>query len=608
MREVDASSNASDGSNRPISPQGVFCADAAQNNALDRVAALVARIFEAPAALLALMLPGQPPVFSAFGLDERSITLHTDHAAARLAALQTAERHCAPAAFPTEAARGVREPPLRAEVFLRHSDGVVFGILCLPGTHSRAWTEAEQRTLEDIAALTVGEIERQRTASALMQSRQRAEHLTYFDALTGLPNRRTLLERLGSLLEPTSRNQTAPALLLLDLDRFKVINDTLGHRAGDALLQRVAERLRGSVRKTDLIAHLGGDEFLALLPQIETEEEVRRVAQKLGEALKPPFLLEGREVYITASIGISVFPADGMDTETLLMNADIALHRAKQEGRDGYRLFAQAFSPQTMETLTLETSLHKALENGAFVVHYQPQVDLMTGQVVGAEALVRWQHPERGLVPPVDFIPLAEENGLILPISRWVLQTACEQAKSWQEQGFGRIPVAVNLSLRQFQHSDLRAEVAEVLRETGLPPDCLDLEITENIAMQRVDSKIATLRALKALGVRLSLDDFGTGYSSLNYLKRLPIDIVKIDRSFVRMLTTDPRDAVIAAGIISMAHDLNLAVIAEGVDRPEQLTFLRERRCDAMQGFLFSKALPADQFARLMTSLPTLPR
>ena len=427
--------------------------------------------------------------------------------------------------------------------------------------------------------------------------RKRAEEqiksLAYHDVLTGLPNRLLFNDRLNVAVAQAHRQQQRLGILFLDLDRFKVINDSLGHSLGDRLLQAVAERLEAGVREGDTVARLGGDEFILLLPGIARAEDIAKVAEKILDSLRLPFRLEGRDLFVTASIGLSLYPEDGLDGETLVKNADIAMYRAKEQGRDNYQLYTHAMNERAVERLALESSLRKALAHGELLLHYQPLLDLSTGRVHGVEALLRWEHPESGIVYPGEFMHLAEVTSLILPIGVWTLRTACAQVKRWQEEGHPHLCVAVNLSARQFQQPEVVDHVKRALRETGLSARSLDLEITESHAMQNAEATIHTLRELKALGVRISIDDFGIGYSSLSYLKRLPIDTLKIDQSFVRDITSDPDDAAIATAIIALAHTLKLRVVAEGVENQQQLEFLSTRQCDRMQGFLFSHPLPA---------------
>ncbi|MEE8347922.1 MAG: EAL domain-containing protein [Dehalococcoidia bacterium] len=434
--------------------------------------------------------------------------------------------------------------------------------------------------------------------------RKRAEdtikHLAYHDALTNLPNRTLLQDRLTVALAQAHRSKRMLAVMFLDLDRFKVVNDTVGHEGGDGLLRSVAERLASLMREGDTVARMGGDEFAILSPEIASVEDAPEVAERILDGLRKPWVVQGQEFHVTTSIGVALYPSDGDDAETLLRNADTAMYRAKEHGRDNYQLYTPAMNARIAERLAVESSLRHSLERGEFVVHYQPQVDLRSGQVVGTEALVRWQHPERGLVAPAEFIPVAEDTGLIVPLGEWVLRTACAQNKAWQEEGIPPLRVAVNLSARQFQQRNLIDMVAQVLEETGLDPHRLQLEITEGVAMQDTDFTIDVLQGLRAMGVQIAMDDFGTGYSSLSYLKRLPFKTVKIDRSFVRDLTVDLNDAAIAAAIIAMAHNLKLNVIAEGVETVEQLALLKRQGCDEMQGYLFSRPGPPDVIGELL--------
>ncbi len=414
------------------------------------------------------------------------------------------------------------------------------------------------------------------------------EHLAYHDALTGLPNRPLFMDRLILAVAQAGRANQRLAVFFLDLDRFKDINDSLGHSTGDSLIKSLAERIRRCIREGDTIARFGGDEFTLLIPKIDHIEDAAKIAQKILEMLKIPFAVGDHELFMTTSIGISIFPNDGTDPETLVRNADAAMYRAKDHGRDNYQLYAPAMNARALERLALENLLRKALSQRELVLFYQPIADMTTKSIVGVEALIRWQHPELGLVSPAHFISVAELSGLIIPIGDWVLRTACRQTKLWQKRIDPDLTVAVNLSARQFQQPNLTETIAEVLRETGLEAKFLELEITESNAMRNAENTIYTLRELKALGVRIAMDDFGTGYSSLNYLKRFPIDTLKLDQSFVREITTDPTDAAIATAVIAMAHSLDLKVIGEGVETEEQFAFLLRQKCDYIQGYLFS--------------------
>ena len=388
--------------------------------------------------------------------------------------------------------------------------------------------------------------------------------------------------------------------MFLDLDRFKIINDTLGHETGDALLKAVAERLKTCMRAGDTISRLGGDEFTVILANVAHVDDVARVAQKIIDTFTPQFNIAGRELFISASIGITLYPFDDNNLENLLRNADAAMYHAKEMGRNTFQFYTAELNRRTAKHLTLETALRHALERNELLLHYQPQVNLKTGRIIGAEALLRWQHPEMGLIPPLDFIPLSEETGLIIPIGEWVLRTACAQAKAWEQAGFGDLQVAVNLSGRQLQHRDLAKLVKQVLKETGLDPRQLDLELTESLLMHNTGETLIAMEELHKLGVAFSMDDFGTGYSSLSYLKRFPIDTLKIDQSFVRDIPTDPDDAAIAQAIIAMAHSLGIKVIAEGVETANQLAFMRAHQCDGVQGYYFSKPITAEEVTKLL--------
>jgi diguanylate cyclase (GGDEF)-like protein/PAS domain S-box-containing protein len=432
------------------------------------------------------------------------------------------------------------------------------------------------------------------------RAEERIRSLAYHDTLTGLPNRLLFADRLAVAVVQAHRQGQKLAVLFLDLDGFKVINDSLGHSLGDRLLEVVAERIQCALREGDTVARLGGDEFTLLLPGVSRAEDAAKVAEKILEALRQPVPIDGRELYVTGSVGISVYPDDGGDSETLVRNADAAMYRAKDRGRDTYQLYAAAMNATAVERLAIESSLRKALAQEALRLHYQPLLDLATGRVYGVEALLRWERPGHGLVFPDEFIPLAELTGLIIPIGPWVWRTACSQVKQWHQQGHGDLRLAVNLSARQFQQLDVAAQVTRALEETGFPATHLDLEITESYAMQNPESAIQTLRELRAVGLGLSIDDFGVGYSSLSYLKRLPIDTLKIDRSFVRDITTDPDDAAIVTAVIAMARTLKLLVVAEGVETEEQRAFLAARGCDRAQGFLWSRAIPAEECEKLL--------
>ncbi|HEX9024067.1 MAG TPA: EAL domain-containing protein [Geobacteraceae bacterium] len=437
-------------------------------------------------------------------------------------------------------------------------------------------------------------------------------NLAYFDSLTGLPNRLLFKEHLGHTLAHSTRSKKLAAILFLDLDRFKQINDTLGHSIGDKLLQKVADCLVVCVRSCDTIgrvgggdlpssvSRLGGDEFTVLLTDIETVQDAARVAMRIINAVSQPFNLDGHEVIITTSIGISLYPDDGKDVVTLIKNADTAMYHAKDQGRNNFQFYNQSMNSTAYERLVLENHLRKAVEREEFVLHYQPQLDMADGRIIGVEALVRWRHPELGMVSPALFIPLAEETGLIIQIDEWVLRTACSQNKAWQEAGLPPVTMAVNLSGQNFIRKNLLETISRIVGETGLDARHLELELTESVLMKNAREAALTLRALKDMGLHISIDDFGTGYSSLSYLKKFPLDNLKIDQSFIRESTSDPDSAAITRAIIAMAHSLKLRVIAEGVETEAQLEFLRESGCHALQGFLFSRPLPADEIVQFI--------
>ena len=444
----------------------------------------------------------------------------------------------------------------------------------------------------------VGTDETQATLAA-----QRLQQLASYDSLSGLPNRNLFVAELERTLARARRAGTSFGLCFVDLDRFKAINDTLGHAAGDELLQAMAARLRGMLRESDLVARLGGDEFVVLLDGPADVAALSGVARKLLAVVNEPLPLRGRTVWITGSCGIAMFPADGDDAQTLLKNADAAMYQAKARGKNNYQFYTAALAAQAAQLFALETDLRHAIERGELVLHYQPKFDIASGGLRGVEALVRWQHPQRGLVPPAEFIPAAEDSGLIVPLGRWVLHAACRQLGQWREAGLEAPRCAVNLSARQFTSDTLLDDVLEALALAGIAPGLLEVEITESVLMADPDRAHATLQRLHALGVHIAIDDFGTGYSSLAYLKRFPAQTLKIDRSFVRGLPDDRDDAAITQAVIALSHSLGLQVVAEGVETTAQLDFLRGLGCDAVQGYLTGRPVPeallADRLARL---------
>ncbi len=429
------------------------------------------------------------------------------------------------------------------------------------------------------------------------------EQMAKYDTLSGLPNRNLLQDRLG-LAQARARRLGQPlGLALFDLDRFKEVNDTLGHSAGDALLYELAQRLKSNMRYTDTVARLGGDEFTVLIEGCSNREQIGVAAAKIHRLFNVPFMANGQEVYSTASIGVCVYPEDGENFTELIKNADIAMYSAKRDGGDAVRFFASGQQVKSSDQISMHGQLRRALEREEFELHYQPKVEVQSGRVLGVEALIRWRSPERGLVMPLEFIKLAEDTGLIVPIGEWVLGKACRDLREWRDSGLPDLAVAVNLSTRQFRDQGLTAMVATALSHSGLDPRSLELEITESVMMEQTTHTTSILDALVGIGVRISIDDFGTGYSSLAYLKRFPVQALKIDRGFVRDIETDHDDAAIVKAIVQLAHSMNLGVIAEGVETAAQLAYLRSLHCDEYQGYLFSKPLPGDEVARLIRSL-----
>ncbi len=434
----------------------------------------------------------------------------------------------------------------------------------------------------------------------LTEYKKQLNHLAYHDALTTLPNQALLKDRLEQAIALARRNKQMLAFMLVNLDRFKIINDTLGYVIADQVLQEVATRLSGCVRDSDTVARLGSDEFALLLTQIGRAEDAAKVAQIIQDVLESPFDFAGQELFAQASIGISLYPDDGSDAMALLKTAGIALNRAKEKGGNGYQFYTSGRTTKALRQLVLESNLRSGLEREEFVIYYQPQVNIESCQIVGIEALIRWRHPALGLLHPQEFIGMAEESGLIVSLGEWVLRAACVQNKSWRDAGFEPLRLAVNLSARQFQQPRLIATIERILTETGLDPRYLEFELTESSVMKEPDEAIKKLHELKQMGVTISIDDFGTGYSSLNYLKRFPIDTLKIDKSFVREISTDPDVTAIVTAIITLAHALKLNVIAEGVETEEQFKFLRSLGCDEVQGFLFGRPISADEFTALL--------
>ncbi|MGZ3239159.1 MAG: EAL domain-containing protein [Burkholderiaceae bacterium] len=479
----------------------------------------------------------------------------------------------------------------------------ILGALTVYSTQADTFTEDEVKIAEEMADNLAYGITALRADAARVRHAQQLEYFANHDVLTGLVNRNCLSQRLKQAISTAQRYDHLVAVLLLDLDHFKVINDSLGHAAGDELLQAVAGRLHSCVRDTDTVARLGGDEFVILMPDMVDDDAAVLVARKVLDVLSQSFAIEGHTLYISASIGVSLYPADGENEETLLKNVDMAMYRAKQNGRSNFHLYTEEINTYNRERHALENELHYALSHNELLLHYQPKVDLRTRKIVAVEALVRWNHPERGIISPSKFISIAEETGLIIPLGTWVLRTACAQNLAWQNEGMPLISIAVNLSARQFRHHDLVGLVKKVLQETAMDPQYLELELTESVLMQEAEEAVMTLSGLKELGVQLSLDDFGTGYSSLNYLRRFPLDNLKIDRLFVQGITsTNSHDVTIVKAVIALAHNLNLKVIAEGVEKEEELAFLIEQKCDEIQGFYFCKPMLAEELTSVLLS------
>jgi diguanylate cyclase (GGDEF)-like protein len=441
-----------------------------------------------------------------------------------------------------------------------------------------------------------------RMAQSLQKVNAELKHMVLHDALTQLPNRLLLEDRIGQAISACARSDGRCAVLFVDLDRFKTVNDSLGHFIGDELLRAVAERLRSAIRAEDTVSRLGGDEFVVLLRNVQHEDDVAVVGRKIVEVLNAPVQAQGHELCVTPSVGATIFPQHGANPQTLITNADAAMYHVKKSGRNGFQMFQPSMSTFFPDRLALENDLRKALDRREFELHYQPKIDVRSRATTGMEALVRWRHPQRGLVAPTEFIPLAEETGLIIPLGHWVLREACRQNKAWQQEGLPPLRIAVNISAAQLRDHDLANSVAMVLRETGLTAQWLEIEITESVVMQNAPAALATLDRLSKMGIHLAVDDFGTGYSSLSYLKRFPLNTLKIDASFIRDLSSDRNDALIVRAIIALAHSLRLQVVAEGVEHEAQLGYLQSFGSDQYQGYLFSKPLPAAEFARLMRS------
>ncbi|MGA3156838.1 MAG: EAL domain-containing protein [Steroidobacteraceae bacterium] len=474
----------------------------------------------------------------------------------------------------------------QAQVYLWRA-GVASALLALLATilGRMSWQLARARTRENEATLAHA---------------RRIEYLAYHDGLTALPNRSLFNKLLSQAISQAQRSKTPLAVAFIDLDRFKQINDTLGHEAGDELLKEVATRLKGCLRGSDIVARLGGDEFVVLLTELTAEQYATAVAQKIITAIAKPFVLLGQDFRVTASIGISLYPLDGTTAQALTKNADIAMYQAKEDGKNNFQFYSEKLNANSLERLTLESSLRHALERGEFRLHYQAKRDITTGQITGMEALLRWQHPDLGMVPPLQFLQVAEETGLIVPIGKWALESACLQNVAWQAQGLPRLKIAVNVSPRQFTDEHLLRDVTAILKSTGMRSDFLEIEIHESLLIHDIEKTLKILTALKSLGVKIAIDDFGAGFSSLATLQRFPLDTIKIDRSYIRNIVTREGDSNLTEAIISMGKSLSLTVVAQGVETKEQADFLREHACDEFQGFYFNKPVSAPQFTELL--------
>ncbi|HWQ39208.1 MAG TPA: EAL domain-containing protein [Burkholderiales bacterium] len=479
-------------------------------------------------------------------------------------------------------ARGEMPPPI--ELRFRHADG------------SWIWLEALGNNLLEHPGVR-GIVLTSRDITERKRAEERAQYLANYDVLTGLPNRFLMHDRLAQACAQVSRNSARVAVMHVDLDRFKVVNETLGHYVGDAVLKQAAERLKKACREGDTVARVGGDEFTIVLPNVTAVQGLSAFADKLLAALSRPFPGDGQELFVSASVGISLYPDDARTVDELIKHADAAMYRAKATGRNHYQFFTREINDKVQERLLMEGGLRQALQREEFRVVYQPKIDLATREVIGAEALIRWFHPKLGMVGPSRFVPVAEDSGMVGQIGEWVLRTVCRQIRQWQDGGW-TMPVAVNVSARQFQQSDLADLVVSVLSETRVPAYLLEIELTESAVMHDAEASVVALERLKQFGVQISIDDFGTGYSSLSYLKRLPLDVLKVDQSFVRDISSDPNDAAIVRAIITLARSLGMKVTAEGVETEAQLAFLNAYGCHYAQGYMFGQPMPAEDFAQ----------
>ena len=501
----------------------------------------------------------------------------------------------------------IHEPKIRfyAGMPLRDARGFGLGALCVMDFQPRHLSKEQRQGLESLARLAVALLEQRRGERRLRDSEERIHELAYaaqFDILTGLPNRQLFRDRIAQSISRALRKGRPIAVVVLNLDGFRLINSGHGHAAGDRVLIQVAERLISCVSAYDTVSRLGADEFALALSNIERVEEVAPVVQRVLHTLAQPFDLEDGEAFISATAGISIFASDGDDAYTLIKHAEVAMHRAREKGRSFYEFFAPEMNQRGLERMRLERGLRRALERCEFLLHYQPKISAATGKIVGAEALLRWQHPQRGLVYPTEFIPILEETGLIVPVGLWVLENACQQIRRWEREGIEVVSIGINLSPRQFQQPHFDAQMRRIIETSGIAPKKIELEITESMLMTDPAQAIETLGRLKQLGVSLSVDDFGTGYSGLSYLKQLPLDSLKIARNFISNVTHDADDAAIALAIINLAHNLGLQVVAEGVETEAQARFLASHRCDFLQGYFYSAPLDPGGYGRLEVS------
>jgi diguanylate cyclase (GGDEF)-like protein len=490
---------------------------------------------------------------------------------------------------PIQVVHGVRSA---VEVLICGSAGT-YGVIGAYAQEPGRFDAASANFLQSVSNTLAAFIERKATDDRL-------SYMAQFDSLTGLPNRSMYLDRLGHTLIEAARDKLPVAVLFVDIDRFKVINDTLGHSAGDALLVKIAERLLASVRLGDTIGRLSGDEFAIALAHLAQEDHAGLVVQKIVREMAEPFVIDGRSIYVSASVGVSMYPSDGTEPDLLLKNADTAMYRAKQSGRNAYQFYLPEMQIRATERLRLETQLRGALDRGEYLLYYQPKVDLTTGSICGIEALLRWRSADRGVVAPGEFISVLEDAGLIVPVGEWVIASVCTQIREWQDAGIDVHPVAVNLSARQFRQQDLDTVIGQIVVDSGIDPSLLEFELTETILMSDAESAVETLRRIKARGMRLALDDFGTGYSSLSYLKRFPLDTLKIDRSFIRDVTSNPDDASIVLAIINLARGLKMRVVAEGVETAAQISLLHGQGCDEVQGYYIARPMPAAAMTQVL--------